>query len=173
MTGLKGLLMVLSVLFILGGACSSEQGIDKSRFSGLNSTAHLIRTSIASGKSYGQISDLIGHLSSQIAALKGNIKTGGEKDLLDAYSDLSDTYRDGLLLWKYKLEFAFFDSVLKGRIYVGQDVEPLVHKYRFSTVSHLYEPTGQYWKSIAGDSIQIVWNNADSQLKVIDNLTSY
>ena len=82
-------------------------------------------------------------------------------------------YRDGPVLWKYKLDFAFFDSILKGRIYVRQDVEPIIIKYRFPTESHLYDPTWQYWKSIPGDAIQIIWRYADSQLKTIENITNY
>jgi hypothetical protein len=82
-------------------------------------------------------------------------------------------YRDGLLLWKYKIDFAPFDFVPKGRIYVGQDVEPIVFKYRFPTDSHMYQPTRQYWKSISEDSIRIIWSNADSQLKIIENMKNY
>jgi hypothetical protein len=173
MKELKWFLTVLAIIFLLNGACSSEQGINKSKFVVMNGTAHMISAAISSGKSYRQISDLVQQLSGEIAALKGRTKTTEEKDLLDAYSDLLEIYGEGLVLWKYKLEFAFFDPVLKGRIYVGQDVEPIVDKYRFSTESHLYKPTGQYWKSIAGDSIRIIWSNADSQLKIIEHLTSY
>jgi len=56
---------------------------------------------------------------------------------------------------------------------VGQDVDPIVFKYRFVTESHLYQPTGQYWKSIPDDSIQIIWRNADSQIKMIENMMRY
>jgi hypothetical protein len=34
------------------------------------------------------------------------------------------------MLWKYKMEFAPFDFVPKGRIYVSQD-ESIVFKYSF------------------------------------------
>jgi hypothetical protein len=173
MKELKGLLIALSIVFFLNAACSSEQGINKSKFARLNEAAHSIKASIASGESYRQISDRVQQLNAEITESKDRVTTKEEKDLLEAYSDLLGIYKDGLLLWKYKMEFAFFDPVLKGRIYVGQDVEPIVLKYRFATESHLYKPTGQYWKSIAGDSIRIIWGNADTQLKIIDNLTNY
>lgn len=169
----KSLLLVLATIFFLIGACSYEHGINKSKFTKLNGAAGTVKTSIAAGASYQQVADRVQQLSIEITALKDRVTTKEENDLLEAYSDLLTIYRDGLLLWKYKVEFAFFDSVLKGRIYVGQDVEPIVLKYRFSTESHLYKPTGQYWKSIAGDSILIIWGNADSQMKIIENITNY
>jgi hypothetical protein len=88
--------------------------------------------------------------------------------VLKAYSTLLGIYQDGHMLWKYKMEFAPFDFVPKGRIYVSQDIEPIVFKYSFPVESHLYKPTHQYWKSISEDSIQIIWNNADNQFKIID-----
>ena len=170
---LKDFLAVLLAIFFLNGACSFEPGFDKGKFAKLKVAAQAVKTSIATGESYQQVTGRVQQLAAEIAALKDKVPTQKEKELLDAYSDLLANYRDGLVLWKYKLDFAFFDSVLKGRIYVGQDVEPIVIKYRFPTESHLYEPTGQYWKSIPGDSIQIIWSYADSQLKTIENITNY
>jgi hypothetical protein len=170
---LKNLLAVLLAIFFLTGACSFEPGIDKDKFAKLRVAAQAVKTSITTGESYQQVTSRVQQLAADIAALKDRVPTRKEKELLEAYSDLLAHYRDGLVLWKYKSDFAFFDSVLKGRIYVGQDVEPIVIKYRFPTESHLYEPTGQYWKSIPGDSIQIIWSNADSQLKTIENITNY
>ncbi len=56
---------------------------------------------------------------------------------------------------------------------MGQDVEPIVFKYRFVTEFHQYQPTKQYWKSIPRDSIQIIWGNADSQTKMRENMMRY
>jgi hypothetical protein len=170
---LKSLLLMLSVIFLLNGACTSEPEINKNKFDKLSGAARSVKTSIAAGESYQQVADRIQQLSIELTALRNAGTAKREKNLLDAYSDLLAIYRDGLLLWKYKLEFAFFDSVLKGRIYVGQDVEPIVLKYRLSMESHLYEPTGLYWKSIPGDSIRIIWSNADSQMKIIEHITNY
>lgn len=173
MKKLENFIVVLSITFSLIGSCSFEPGINKSKFAKLNATANAVKTSIAKGESYQQVSDKVQQLSIEITALKDRVTTKEEKELLEAYSDLLTMYRDGLLLWKSKLDFASFESMLKGRIYVGQDIEPIVLKYRFSMESHLYKPTGQYWKSIPGDSIQIIWSNADSQLKIIENMPNY
>lgn len=173
MTGQRVFQTTLAVIIVLAAACSSGPGINKSKFEKSYVAAEEVKNSLATGASYKQVADRVKRLSIEITALKDKATTEEEKELLDAYSDLLATYKDGLVLWKYKLDFAFFDSVLKGRIYVGQDVEPIVLKYRFSTESHLYRPTGQYWKSILGDSIRIIWSNADSQLKVIEGMTNY
>jgi len=164
---------VLAVMLFLIAACSSRPGIDKSKFKKSYVAAHEVKKALAADASYKQVTDRVQRLSVEITALKEKVATEEEKELMDAYSDLLTTYRDGLVLWKYKLDFAFFDSMLEGSIYVGQDVEPIVLKYRFSTESHLYKPTGQYWKSIPGDSIRIIWSNADTQLKVIEGMTTY
>lgn len=78
--------------------------------------------------------------------------------------------QDGYILWKYKLEFAPFGIVPEGRIYMSQDVEPIAFKYNFPSESHLYKPTGQYWKSISEDSIRIIWKNAEFQQKLIEGI---
>lgn len=162
--------VVLLIIFLLSGACSSEPAINKNKFAKLSIAAQAVKTSIAAGESHSQVADREKQLSIEIMALKDKVATEEEKKLLQAYSDLSAIYRDGLEIWQCKLDFAFLDSQLKGRIYVCQYVEPIVERYRLSTESHLYKPTGQHWKSIGEDSIQIIWENADSQLKLIDNL---
>ncbi len=132
-----------------------------------------MKTSLAAGASYPQLAEKVQSLSAGITALKDKVTSKEDKELLNAYADLLAMYQDGLLLWKYKLEFAPFDFVPKGRIYVGQDVEQIVFKYRFPVESHLYQPTRQRWKSLSEDSIQIIWRNVDAQLKIIENMTNY
>jgi len=56
---------------------------------------------------------------------------------------------------------------------VFQDLDPLVEKYKFSTERHLYKPTGVYWRSISGDSIKVIWENAAFQIKYIENIVNY
>jgi len=169
----KSKFSILLLLLFFICSCASGPKFDKSKFETLYAAARAVQTSITAGESYQQVNEKEQQFAAAIGALKDKVQTQKEKELLDAYSDLLSTYRDGLVLWKYKLDFAFFDSVLKGRIYVGQDADPIVIKYRFPTKSHLYEPTGQYWKSISGDSIQIIWSNVDSQMKAIANITNY
>ncbi len=166
-------LALLTILFLLTASCSLEPGIERSKFQKLSVSAHAVKAALSGGAPYPRLMELEQNLSAAIAESKNKVATKNEKELLDAYSDLLGMYKDGLLLWKYKLEFAPFDFVPRGRIYVGQDVEPIVFKYHFATESHLYQPTGQHWKSLSEDSIRIVWSNADSQLKIIENMTNY
>lgn len=166
-------LALLLIIFLLAVSCSKEHGIDKNKFRKLSDAAHSVKTALTGGASYRQLSERIQNLSAEVSALKNKVTAKEEKELLAAYSDLLEMYSDGLLLWKYQLEFAPFDFVPKGRIYVGQDVEPIVSKYHFATESRLYQPTGQQWKSLPEDSIRIVWSNADAQLKIIENMTNY
>ena len=165
-------LLALSI-WLFAAACTSGPATDKGKFTELAREAGALKTSLAAGASYPQFSESLHKFSTQIAFLRAKTATKEEKDLLDAYADLLAIYQDGLVLWRYKLEFAPFGFVPKGSIYVGQDVDPIVLKYRFTTQSHLYQPTKQYWKSIPDDSIQIIWSNADSQLKIIENMMRY
>lgn len=160
-------------MFFLIVACSSQPAINKNKFAKVKAAALSVKSALAAGASYQESNDRVEHLSVEISELKNNVTTKQEKGLLEAYSDLLECYRDGLILWKYKLEFAVFDFMLKGRIYVAQDVEPIVLKYRLSTETHLYAPTHQYWKSIDEDSIRLIWINADSQMKLIETITNY
>jgi len=169
----KSKVAMIVMIFLTVVSCSSSTEIDKGKFIKLNGAALAVRASIAGGASYQQLMERVQKLSTEIQALQGNATSREEKDILKAYSDLLAMYQDGLLLWKYKLEFAPFDFVPKGRIYVGQDIEPIVFKYRFSTESHLYQPTGQRWRSLPEDSTRIIWSNADAQLKIIENMTNY
>ncbi len=139
----------------------------------MSAEAEALKASLSAGATYQQFSGDLKKFSADIALLRGKVVTRDEKDLLDAYADLLAIYKDGLVLWRYKLEFAPFGFVPKGSIYVGQDVDPIVVKYRFVPESHMYQPTKQYWKSIPDDSIQIIWSNADSQLKIIENMMRY
>lgn len=164
----KGILLLLLAVLLLAGACSSEQEINRGKFKKLSEAAQAVKTSIAAGASYQQFSELLQNLSAEITALRDKATSKKEKEVLKEYSTLLGIYQDGHMLWKYKLEFAPFDFVPKGRIYVSQDLEPIVFKYSFPVESHLYKPTRQYWKSISEDSIRIIWNNADTQLKIIE-----
>lgn len=167
---------VLLIISFAVMACSLEQfepGIDKKKFAGLNAAALAVKSSIDAGDDYQQVTQKVQMLSGEIGAMKSAVATKRETRLLKAYSDLLTIYRDGLLLWKYHENFPYLSPELKGRIYVAQDVEPIVEKYRFTTEAHVYKPTGQTWKSIPADSIKIVWKNADDQLGIIKNITNY
>lgn len=167
------ILLLFCVVFSLGSACSLEPSLDKSKFVKCKGDALAVRESISQGASYRQISDKVHQFSGEIDALKNKVANKREERLLAAYSDLLDIYRDGLVLLRYQTDFPFLSTELKGKIYVGQDVEPIVQKYRFTTETHIYKPTGQQWKSISDEAIKIIWRNADDELGLINNITNY
>jgi hypothetical protein len=159
------------MLFGLG--CVSESGIDKGKFSEMNRIAQDLKAAITSGKPCDVPDTLLQRLSSGTAALKDKTASKAERDLIEAYSHLLTTYKDGLLLCQYQIPSSQFQFVPKGRIYVFQELDPLVQKYGLPTESHLYRPTGVYWRSIAGDSIKAIWERAELQIKNIENMVNY
>lgn len=165
----RNILFVILSLPIFCFACTSHD-FDKKKFEGVNHTAQVIRDSVKAGADIQQFEGLLQKLSSEISVLKDMVKSERERELLKNYSNLLAIYRDGFTLWKYKTEFTRYDFVPKNLIYVGQDVEPIVKKYRLKTELHIFKPTKQLWKGIPESSIQIVWMNADSQLKIINNI---
>jgi hypothetical protein len=167
----RNILLLLLMIAFITGACSSEPEMDKTKFMKLDQIARELQTSHASGASFKHFGESLQSLSAELAVVKARQLSKKETEQLSAYSVLYGIYQDGYILWKYKLEFAPFGFVPKGRIYVSQDVEPIAFKYNFPTESHLYKPTQQYWKSISEDSIQIIWNNADLQYKIIKGYT--
>ena len=163
----KNILGLLLMIVFITVACSSEPEMNIAKFKKIDQAAQEIKTAINEKTSYQHFGGLLQNLSAEIAAVKNKPLSKKEMELLQAYSVLSGVYQDGYILWKYKLEFAPFGIVPEGRIYVSQDVDPIAFKYNLPTESHLYKPTQQYWKSISEDSIQIIWNNADLQYKII------
>ena len=166
-------IILLSAIVLSGLGCVSEPGIDKGKFSELNKTARDLTNSLASGKPCDVPETLLQRLASGTAALKDKSTSKGESDVIKAYSNLLTTYQDGLLLCSYRNHLSQFKFVPKGRIYVSQELDPLVQKYDLSTESHLYRPTGLYWRSIAGDSIKVIWERAELQTKNIENMVNY
>jgi len=158
---------------LFGPGCVSEPGIDKGTLSELNRTVQDLKTFITSGKPCDMPDTLLQRLTSVMAALKDKTASKGERDLIAAYSRLLTTYKDGLLLCQHQTQSSQIQFVPKGRIYVFQDLDPLVEKYRLSTERHLYKPTGAYWRSIEGDSIKVIWKSAESQIKNIENMVRY
>jgi hypothetical protein len=165
--------IIVSVLLVFVSACVSEPGIDKGKFSELNQTVHALQTVIKSDKPCAVPKTLLQKLSTETAALEDKMVSKGEKDLLAAYAHLLTTYQDGLLLCEYQAQMNRFQFVPKGRIYVFQELDPLVEKYGFSTERHVYPPTGVHWKSISGDSILVIWESAGIQTKYIENMVNY
>ncbi len=161
---------------LLSGICvtvlclSCSQGIDRERFRNADRVASDVQRAVVDPAGYQQVEELVQRLSDEVMALQARVKSKKEQELAGEYSALLGMYRDGLTLRRYQTEFSGHDFVPKGLIYVGQDVEPIVTKYRLQTESHVFGPTQQHWKSISEDSIQVIWYNADQQLKRIGAL---
>jgi hypothetical protein len=166
-------IILLSTIVLFSAGCQPEPGIDKGKFSEINRTMRNLKTSLTSSNLCDAPDTLLQRLASGTADLKEKATTKGESDLVEAYSRLLTTYQDGLLFCQYRNQLSQFQFVPKGRIYVFQELDPLVQKYGFATKSHLYKPTGVYWKSIEGDSIKVIWNRAELQIKNIENMVNY
>jgi hypothetical protein len=59
----KRILSGLLLIFFLGASCSSKPGLDKGKFAQVNRTALTIKTSLASGASYRQLTEMVQGLS--------------------------------------------------------------------------------------------------------------
>ncbi|HXY54566.1 MAG TPA: hypothetical protein VEM40_07840 [Nitrospirota bacterium] len=165
------LLFSTITLFIFG--CVSEPGVEKGKFLELNRAVEDLKAAIMSGNACDMPDTLQQRLADGIAAINGKAASKGERDLVAAYSHLLTTYKDGLLLCQSRNLLSDFQFVPRGRIYVSQELDPLVEKYGLSTKRHLYSPTGQYWRSIDGDSIKVIWESAQVQIKNIENMMNY
>jgi hypothetical protein len=166
-------ILLLSAIMLFGPGCPSETGIDKRKFVELNRIAQDLKAAIASGKPCDVPTSLLQRLVDGTAALKDKTASKGESDLLAAYSRLLTAYQDGLLLCQHQTPSSQLHFVPKGRIYVFQELDPLVQKYDLPTESHVYRPTGVHWRSIGGDSIKVIWESAESQIKNIDIMLNY
>ncbi len=165
--------VVLSTVMLFSAGCVWERGIDKGKFSELNRTAQDLKAAITSEKPCDMPDTLLQRLASGITAVKGKAASKAESDLIAAYEDLLITCKDGLLLCQSRTHLTAFQFVPKGRIYVTQELDPLVEKYGLSTERHVYKPTGQYWRSIAGDSIKVIWESAATRIESIEVMEKY
>jgi len=157
------------IILLASVSCTSE--FDRNKFVQAEHFAQEIQRSITAGAEYRQFSQLVNQLSSELTGLKTKAKSEKEKELLKDYSDLLDMYKDGLLLLKYRMEFSSHSFVPKGLIYVGQDIEPIVEKYKLETKDHIFQPTSQAWKSIPEGSVNAVWFNAGVQFRRINHFS--
>ncbi len=158
---------------LFGPGCVSEPAINKEKFSELNRIAHELKASATADKPCDIPESLMQKFDTGVSALKNKTASKAEQDVAEAYSRLLTTYKDGLLLCQSQTRLNNFQFVPKGRIYVFQDLDPLVEKYDLSTESHVYKPTGVRWRSIPVDSIKVIWKSAENQLRNIENMVNY
>ncbi len=170
----KVVLILLLATMLLGSGCVSEPGgIDKEKFSDLNRTARALKNAITPDRPCEVPESLLQKLASGTAALKDKAASKAESAVFDAYSRLLATYKDGQLFCQYQTQVNQLPFVPKGRIYVFQELDPLVEKYSLSTEGHLYKPTGARWRSISADAINVIWESAERQTKNIENMVNY
>ncbi len=166
-------LTISLVLLLLAPGCVVEPGLDKAKFAELNRAAQDLKTAIRSGRHCDIPDTVLLRLVAGTAALKDKTASKAERDLLSAYLNLLATCQDGMLLCRSRTHLAEFQFVPKGRIYVTQELDPLVEKYDLPTERHLYKPTGKYWRSVSEDSITMIWESAQAEIKNIENMVNY
>ena len=165
--------LALSAIVLFTSACVSEQGIDKAKFTELNRTIQDLKASVSSNDPCDLPDGMEQRLAAGITAVRDRANSKAERDIVAAYLNLLATYKDGLLLCQARSHLSNFDFFPKGRIYVAQELDPLVEKYDLSVEKHLYKPTGQYMRSIDGNSILIIWDSVRAQIKTIENMINY
>jgi hypothetical protein len=172
--GMRQVIIVLSGILLFISSCMiMEPGLDKAKFAELNRAAQDMKTALRSGKNCEVSDTLVQRLASGTAALKDKTASKADRDLLAAYSRLLAIYRDGLLLCQSRTHLTNFEFVPRGRIYVTQELDPIVERYDLRVEMHVYRPTGAYWKSIPGDSILAIWKTAEAAIKNIENMVKY
>ncbi len=173
MTPKRSAMIVGCALLLFAAGCVSEPGLDKRKFAELDRAAQDLKAALSSGRPCEVPDDVLERLASETAALKDRTTSQAERDLLKAYADLAAISRDGQLLCRSRTHLTGFEFVPKGRIYVTQELDPLVEKYDLPTEKHMYKPTGLYWKSVSGDAITVIWKRAEVQIRNIEVMQKY
>ena len=169
---IKSILM-LAALSLVSLACVSEEKIDKARFAELDRIAGEMKTALAGDSSCDVPEAQEQRLAAAIAAVKDKAASRKEHDLVNAYEHLLAIYRDGLLLCRSRSQLTHFGLFPKGRIYISQELDSLVERYHLTVEKHVYKATGQEMKSVDSSSIQIIWESALEQIRVIENALKF
>jgi hypothetical protein len=165
--------MLLSILILFVSGCVTEPDLDKGKFADLGRAAQDLKAAIDSNAICQAPDTLQERFSTGIAALKDRTVSTEERALLAAYAHLAETSRDGRLLCRYRTHLTKFPFVPKGRIYVTQELDPIVEKYDLPTEKHLYEPTETHWRSISDTSITAIWEHAREEIRNIETMVKY
>ncbi len=166
-------IIFVSAITLFAAGCAAEPGLDKAKFAELNQAAQDLKTALGSGRRCGFPDEALQRLAAGTAALKDKTASKTERDLLAAYARLLAVCRDGVLLCQSRTHLTDFPFVPKGRIYVTQELDPLVEKYDLPTERHLYRPTGKYWRSIPEDAIAVVGESAEAEIRNIETMIKY
>jgi hypothetical protein len=172
-TSRRSVITLVSAILLFASGCAAEPGLDKGKFAELDRASQDLKAAIRSGKACEVPDTVLQRLASGTVALKDKTASKAERDLLAAYANLVTISHDGLLLCRSRTHLSGFEFVPKGRIYVTQELDPLVEKYDLPTESHVYKPTGAHWKSISSDSIRVIWEKAEVWIKNIEVMLTY
>lgn len=153
--------------------CIAEQGIDKSTFASLDRTSQALRSALTTSRPCDVPRALQDELANGIVAVGDRAKTKAERDLMAAYAQVLATYRDGLLLCGSRGHLAQMRLIPKGRIFVTQELDPIIRKYGLPSEKHVYKPTGQHMESLDGNAIEVIWDRARAQIKIAENILHY
>jgi len=164
--------LILAIMVFASG-CTTEPGLDKQKFAELSRVAEELKAAVGSGRPCDLPDTLVQRFTAGTAALEGKTTSMAERDLLSAYSHLLITYQDGLLLCRSRTVLANFEFVPRGRIFVTQELDPLIEKYDLTVEKHVYKPTGKEWKSISTDAVRVVWEQVAFEIKNIENRVNY
>ena len=173
MTPQRSFIAVVSMLVVLLAGCVSEPGLDKAKFADLDRAARELMAALGSGDPCAVPDGVLQKLDAGTAALQGKTASKAEADLLAAYADLLAISRDGQLVCRSRTHLTRFEFVPKGRIYVTQDLDPIVERYGLTTERHVFKQTGAHWKSISQDAIPLIWEKAAARLKNIEVMLKY
>jgi hypothetical protein len=172
-TSRRTIIALLSALLLFASGCVAEPGLDREKFADLNRAAQELKAALRSGRGCEVPDGALQRLAAGTAALKDRTASKAEADLLSAYANLAAVARDGLLLCRSRSHLAGFEFVPKGRIYVSQDLDPIVERYDLPTERHLFKPTGVQWRSISTDAIGVVWERAAVLIRQIEVMQKY
>jgi len=167
------ILFLFSATLVFAAGCPSEPGLDKGKLAELDRAAQDLKAALGSGDPCAIPDGIIQKLDGGIADLKDRTASKAEADLLTAFVNLLAISRDGQLICRSRTHLTRFAFVPKGRIYVTQDLDPIVEKYGLPTEQHIYKPTGAHWKSIPVDSIRLIWEKAAAKIKNIEVMLKY
>ncbi len=172
-TSQRSVIILFSALLLFALGCTAEPGLDKGKFAELDWASRDLKAALRSGDPCGLPDAVLQRLTAGITALKDKTASKAERELVSAYASLVTISRDGLLLCRSRSHLSGFEFIPKGRIYVTQELDPLVKKYDLPTETHVYKSTGAHWKSISGDSIRVIWERAEAQIKNIEVMLKY
>jgi hypothetical protein len=170
---LGSVVLAFSALMLFTSGCISEPDFDRKKFAELNGVAQDLKTAVTATDPCTMPDALQQRLARGIAAVRERGTSTAEAGVIAAYAHLLTTCQDGLLLCRSRDHMSHFAFFPKGRIYVSQDLDPLVERYDLRVERHLYKPTGQYMRSIDGSATTVVWESVRAQIQNIENMIRY